>query len=458
MMLLFHYITLFLINQVYCLIVLYNLSMRIYFSGLGGVGIGPLAEIALDAGYDVVGSEPQSNQMTEQLEGRGVTIYATQTGRDLNKEHARSPIDLLVHTSAMTNEHPELVTAKKLGIPTTKRDGLIAKIIDDKHLKLIAVAGTHGKTTTTGMLIWLFQQLRIPVSYSIGTIINFGSSGVYNPESKYFIYECDEFDRNFLHFHPDLALVTSIGYDHVDTYPTETDYSQAFRDFLSQSQETIIYRSDIDRLYQTGGATEPEKLDILANDNPAIDTLIKLAGAHNRRNAWLACHAFSRLADVSLPLGLSLVKLLEIINKFPGTNRRFEKLADNLYSDYGHHPDEIKATLQMAKELSNRVVLVYQPHQNIRQYEIRNQYTDDLFKNTNEVYWLPTYLSREDPNLDILSPQSLTDSLDKSKLIFAEFNQELWSNIEKHLEDGHLVLCMGAGSIDGWVREQVARK
>lgn len=456
MMLPFQYITFCQINQVCSLVMLYNQSMRIYFSGLGGVGIGPLAEITLDAGYGVVGSEPQPNPMTEQLENRGVTIYSEQTGQELATEHNKSPINLLVHTSAMASNHPELIAARELGIPTTKRDGLIAKIITDKQLKLIAVAGTHGKTTTTGMLIWLFRQLSLPVSYSIGATIGFGPSGLFDPDSNYFIYECDEFDRNFLHFHPDLSLITSIGYDHVDTYPTEGDYRQAFRDFLQQSQKTVLYRSDADKLYQTNNIATPETLDVLDDVNLEIDRLMRLAGAHNRRNAWLACRAFSHLTQAAPP-DLDQTRLTKIVNTFPGTNRRFEKLSDSLYSDYGHHPDEIRATLQMAKEISSHVVLVYQPHQNIRQHEVRDQYTDAVFKNTDQIYWLPTYLSRENPNLDILSPQSLTDSLDKSKLIFAEFNQELWSNIEKHLEDGHLVLCMGAGSIDGWVREQAAR-
>ena len=456
MMLPFQYITFCQINQVCSLVMLYNQSMRIYFSGLGGVGIGPLAEITLDAGYGVVGSEPQPNPMTEQLENRGVTIYSEQTGQELATEHNKSPINLLVHTSAMASNHPELIAARELGIPTTKRDGLIAKIITDKQLRLIAVAGTHGKTTTTGMLIWLFRQLSLPVSYSIGTTINFGPSGSFNPDSDYFIYECDEFDRNFLHFHPDLSLVTSIGYDHVDTYPTEEDYRQAFRDFLQQSQKTVLYRSDADKLYQTNNIATPETLDVLDDVNLEIDRLMRLAGAHNRRNAWLACRAFSHLIQAAPP-DLDQTRLTKIVNTFPGTNRRFEKLSDSLYSDYGHHPDEIRATLQMAKEISSHVVLVYQPHQNIRQHDVREQYTDDLFKNADEVYWLPTYLSREDPNLEILSPQSLTESLDKNKLSFAEFNQELWDNIQKHLDDNHLVLCMGAGSIDGWVREQIAK-
>ena len=171
----------------------------------------------------------------------------------------------------------------------------------------------------------------------------------------------------------------------------------------------------------------------------------------------------------ALPIYATLVvaacKLLNIatedqvcsaINDFPGTDRRFEKLADNLYSDYGHHPTEIKATLQMASELSNQVVLVYQPHQNVRQHEIRSQYTDDIFTHASKIYWLPTYLTREDPSLPVLKPQELTNQLSyPEKIHYAELDDNLWQNIHSELKNGKLVLCMGAGTIDGWLRNQL---
>jgi UDP-N-acetylmuramate--alanine ligase len=145
-----------------------------------------------------------------------------------------------------------------------------------------------------------------------------------------------------------------------------------------------------------------------------------------------------------------------ILTSFPGTNRRFEKLADNLYSDYGHHPVEIAATLQMARELSDHVVLVYQPHQNIRQYMIRDLYTDQ-FELAEKVYWLPTYLSREDPNLRVLNPEELIKNIsNKDDIVIADLNDELWDNIEKARSDGKLVICMGAGTIDSWVRGKLA--
>ena len=136
--------------------------MNIYFAGIGGVGIGPLAEIALDAGYQVQGSDKNASLMTIKLQQRGVHLaLGDDTASFLQACHDASPIDWLTYTAAIPQDHPELVLARRLGIKTTKRDELLAYIIADKNLKLIATAGTHGKTTTTGMLVWSFLQLGI---------------------------------------------------------------------------------------------------------------------------------------------------------------------------------------------------------------------------------------------------------------------------------------------------------
>lgn len=185
--------------------------MNIYLAGIGGVAIGPLAEIALSAGYTVTGSDPVESSITAQLKQAGVTISTDQSGEFLTDCHQRAAVDWFVYTSAMPSDHPELERARNLGIAhIVKRSEFINFILSEKQLDMIAIAGTHGKTTTTAMLVWVFQQLNIPLSYSIGTTINYGLSGQYTPGSKYFIYECDEFDRNFLEFIPDLSLITSV--------------------------------------------------------------------------------------------------------------------------------------------------------------------------------------------------------------------------------------------------------
>ena len=415
--------------------------MNIFFSGIGGVGIGPLAEISLDAGYEIQGSDRNESPIITKLRTRGISISTSEDdGTFLQLCHEAKPIDWFVYTAALLPTHPELLLAKKLGIKVAKRDELLAHIIKEKNVELIAIAGTHGKTTTTGMLVWLLQQLSIPVSYSVGATLSFGPSGKYDPKSRYFVYECDEFDRNFLHFSPFLSLVTSIDYDHPDTYSTKEAYFQAFMQFLEQSNHCILWQAD------------SINITVPSNKSWVLQTSevqpLTLPGVHNRRNGTLVLKAAEFL-------GIASEEAKRALETFPGTDRRFEKLAENLYSDYGHHPIEIAATLQLAKELSEHIVLVYQPHQNIRQHEVKNSYTN-CFEDAEEIYWLPTYLSREDPNLPILTPQDLTQNItNKSAVHFAELDDTLWQKIETARGAGKLVLCMGAGTIDAWVRQRL---
>lgn len=417
--------------------------MRIYFSGIGGVGLGPLAEIARDAGYSVTGSDAHESLTTRELVAGGITLSLDQTGEFLAAQHEQQPIDWFIYTAALPDNHPELERARMLGIRTGKRDELLSTIIEEKGLKLIAVAGTHGKTSTTALMTWVMKQLSVPVSYSIGAPVGFGPSGMYDDQSQYFVYECDEFDRNFLHFSPHLTLLTSVDYDHPDTYPTQADYAEAFTQFLGQSGHTIMWQ------HNTVIRIQPPAGSRLLDDAEIMNREIALQGEHNRANATLVYEACKYL-EFGTPN-----TILAAINSFPGTARRFEKLADNLYTDYGHHPVEIRATLQMARELSDHVVLVYQPHQNTRQHQVRATYISCM-EDAEKIYWLPTYLSRENPELDVLTPQQLTERLtNKEALQFAQLDDALWQAITQHRASGHLVLCMGAGDIDAWVRSRL---
>ena len=409
------------------------------------MAIGPLAEMAIGAGHEVCGSDRAAGLMTEALKRAGITVSFDQSGEFLRSEHQQAPFDWFVYTAALPADHPELVLARQLGIRTSKRDELLAQIITNKQLKLIAVTGTHGKTTTTGMLVWILQQLGVPVSYLVGSTLSFGPSGRFDPASQFLVYECDEFDRNFLHFSPWLSLITSVDYDHPDTFPTPDDYRAAFRQFGEQSTQVVAWREDAD-------VFTPANVTVLEQTDPQIT----LAGEHNRRNGTLAARA-AMLVREAAALEIETEAIIAALNAFPGTGRRFEKLADNLYTDYGHHPSEIAATLQLAHELNDRVVLVYQPHQNIRQHEVHERYTDEVFMHASEIYWLPTYLTREDPNLPVLTPEELTRQLTTDKVHIAQLDEALWQVIEQQRARGALVLGMGAGTIDGWLREQLGR-
>lgn len=424
--------------------------MHIYFSGIGGTAIGPLALIAKQAGYDVSGSDKQASGYIDYLEKQGITqISIGQDGTAIDELHQRQPIDWVVYSSAISIEnpnHPELAFARAHHIKTTKRDELLNKIITDHRLKLIAVAGTHGKTTTTAMLVWLFKELGIPISYSVGAKINFGNMGHFDPSSEYFIYECDEFDRNFLAFHPYLSLVTGVAYDHHEVFPTEDDYQQAYVEFLNQSEWKIVWHDDQARLKLPAS----QNLHVI---DPASSELkeITLPGAVNRKDGLLALTAVHELTEHPKP------DLCNSINNFPGLSRRFEKITDNLYSDYAHTPEKIAGCLQRAREISDNVVVVYEPLTNRRQYFIKDAYKD-LFAGIKKLYWVPSYLTREDPHQKILSPQELIECMDNSHVAEAsELNQKLHEAIESHRSAGDTVVCLsggGGGSLDEWIRKE----
>lgn len=418
-------------------------TMHIFFSGIAGAGISALAAIAQDVGENVSGSDLAESLASLELEKRGIDIVYEQTPESIAAEHLANPIDWLVYTAALPDDAPELVFAHKHGIRISKRDEFLAEFITDHNLRLVAVSGTHGKTTTTGMLIWAAQKLGLPISYAIGTTLSFGPSGQYDPAAEYFIYEADEYDRNLLHFSPTIALLPSVDYDHADIYPTVDDYKAVFRQFIDQSNQTLMFKQTFDYLQ----LTTDETIEVFEHTTTRDE--INLAGQHMRDNAYLAAAALKAID------GYTDSELYKILSDFPGTSRRFEKLADNLYTDYAHHPAEIAATIQLARELADHMVVIYQPHQNLRQVELADEYRD-AFDGTEKVYWVPTYLARDDlvnGAPAVLTPNDLIAKLSDPDIAEpAELNDELWQQIEQDRTNGALVLVMGAGPIDGWAR------
>jgi UDP-N-acetylmuramate--alanine ligase len=427
--------------------------MHIYFIGIGGAGIGPLALICSEAGYEVSGSDHKASEYTRYLEKKGVSLWIDQSGEAIKQRHAQKPIDWVISVSSITRlnpDHPELVFARKNGIKITERDAGLNQILKAKKLKMIAAAGTHGKTTTTAMLVWCFKQLNFPISYSVGAKMSYADMGHYEPGSEFFIYECDEFHRNFLNYYPALSIISSVTWDHHEVYPTREDYKQAFRDFVGQSKKTIVY--DRDQSYLNLKNADTLTLELV--DNPEISD-IELNGRYNRQNAWLVARAVHEVTGHSIP------SIINILNKYPGSQRRMEEISENLFSDYAHTPEEVVGCLSIASELASKrgkhLVAVYEPLTNRRQHYLKDEYKD-CFEPTKKVYWLPSYLSREDPNLPILSPRELIDCLDDPSIGQpSELNDALWQNINEHVASGAMVICMTGGggkSLDDWLRSK----
>ncbi len=401
--------------------------MKVYFSGISGTGIGPLAEFAQDAGFEVCGSDLHRGAISDELAKRNIDVcYGEQDGAFLQKKIDEGEVDWFVYTSALPKDHPELKLAKTQHIKCSKRDEFIAELVEKKNLKMIAVAGTHGKTTTTAMLVWAFLQMEVPVSYLVGTTLGWAKSGNYDPKSEYFIYEADEYDRNFLAYHPYISVITVVDYDHPDIYPTQEDYDAAFAQFESQSENVV--------------------------KNTTIDERINLIGELRRKDGSAALEALRMVCSLSDDM------LINVINRFPGVGRRFEEICEGVFSDYGHHPEEIRATVKMALELKERdgydgLAIIYQPHQNTRQHKVRELYKD-VFIGADKIFWLPTYLTREDPKLKILEPHEIYGFLNNATAVEeARADEKLAKRLHELRDDNWLIVLLTAGPADTWLRD-----
>ncbi|MBR2795967.1 hypothetical protein IKE13_02865 [Candidatus Saccharibacteria bacterium] len=411
--------------------------MNIYISGITGTGMGPLALMARQAGFTVCGSDLNKGAIYDELIRAGIEVCIGQDGEFLREKLAEG-VDWFCYTSALPDDHVELTLARGAGVKVTKRDDLTAFLVEKLGLKMVAVAGTHGKTTTTAMIVWAAMKLGLPISYLVGTTLGFAQSGSYHKGDKYFVYEADEYDRNFLKYHPWIAVVPAVSYDHPDIYPTREDYRLAFEQFKAQSERVI----------EDSSRYRPDDF--------------RLAGEARRRDASLAAEAVLQVAqDEAKGRGEKLSfdgsRLVEILDEFPGVGRRFEKIKEGVYSDYAHHPEEIAATMDVVKDEKRLhgykgVVVVYQPHQNTRQHEVREGYKD-AFMGADKIFWLPTYLTRENPNLAVLTPEELTKGLSNREVAeTAEANEVLADKLKQYVLQGYLVILMTAGPADGWLR------
>lgn len=405
--------------------------MNVYISGISGTGMGPLALMAKKAGYHVCGTDLNKGAVYDELVKAGIEVKIGPQDGDFLRKKIEEGVDWFVYTSALPDGHPELKIAREAGIKCTKRDDFTADLVEKLGLKMIAVAGTHGKTTTTAMIIYVARKAKLPVSYVVGTTLGFAPSGSYRKGDEYFVYEADEYDRNFLKYHPWLAVITAVSYDHPDIYPTKESYLKAFNKFKAQSREVL-----------EKGIYEKE---------------FKLAGKERRKDASLAAAAIVKMAP-----RISREEVKYLLNSFSGVGRRFEKICDGVYSDYAHHPEEIIATIDVAKDEAehlgkNGVVVVYQPHQNTRQHEVKDGYKD-AFVGADKVFWLPTYLTRENPELKVLEPEDFIKDLSNCDIAeAAEVDDGLARKLKKYVDDGYLVILMTAGPADEWLRKKFAK-
>lgn len=420
---------------------------KVHFIGIGGIGMSALARHFLFEKKVVSGSDRALTPITEALSSEGVQIFGDQVAENISKE-----IDLVVYTEAMSQDHPEMEAARKLKIPMMNYFEALGLAMNPYYL--IAISGTHGKTTTTAMLADIFEVVEKDPTVVVGSLRAKTRSNYRAGKSKYAIVEACEYKRDFLHLKPDMLIITNLEYEHVDYYKDLADVQSAFRQLAEQVNEGGVIVTDTANPNIAPVLQDLDRTIVNYQDYLDIQLPLKQPGMHNRLNAAAAIAAAKQ---EKIPVEESK----EALTQFAGTWRRFEYKGTlnsaPVYDDYCHHPTEIRATIDSARELypDKRLVVLFQPHT----YSRTNALFDDFARAlglADEVFIMPIYAAREENVTGVSSRELSVKAL--------EFNQNVHfvdspENAEKHLRavvtDNDVLVVMGAGTVTKVAKELI---
>jgi UDP-N-acetylmuramate--alanine ligase len=443
-------------------------NFRWHFIGIGGAGMSALAMALLDLGAQVSGSDMSASDATKELEARGARIFVGHAAANLGDA------DRVVMTAALSPDNPELVAAQERGIPIIKRAALLGELMDLR--RGVAVAGTHGKTTTSAMIAWVLSKAGREPSYMVGgTIRGLGPGGHWGSGSE-LVAEADEYDRSFLHLRPDVAVITNIESDHLEYYGSEEAIDEAFLSFARNVRPgglLLLYDDDprITRLVSTLTADQVpcriqfygtrdgsiwQACDIEANErggtsyvvccqeDDEAEVILHVPGRHNALNslaALAACVEVGVLADDAARL----------LGEFVGAGRRFEVKGEaggvTVVDDYAHHPTEISATLQAARQRypARRLVVLFQPHTYTRTRDFLDDFASAL-NAADRVFVTEIYASREHDTLG-MSGRHIVEKIDPARATFVRDFDEATALLSEELRPGDVLLTLGAGDI-----------
>jgi UDP-N-acetylmuramate--alanine ligase len=413
---------------------------RVHFIGIGGIGMSALARLFVAEGKNVSGSDRSPSGITIALEKEGVHFYATQTAANISPG-----IDLVVYTEAMPRDHEEIATARSLGVRTINYFEALGMVAN--QYQLIAVAGSHGKTTTTAMLIDIFEKAGLDPSAVVGSLRAETKSNYRRGRSQYFIAEACEYRRDFLSLTPDVLVITNVEHEHVDYYKTLDDVVQAFRELALQVRDGGVIVANLSDVTTRTIVEVVKGKDVRVIDySPYFDPLMAftMPGMHNRLNASAAIAA----ADAcSIPPTQAKAALAA----FRGTWRRFEYKGEvngaKVYDDYGHHPTEIAATLKGARELypDRKLTLIFQPHTYSRTQALFADFVN-AFTQADQTYLLPIYAAREE-NVSGVTHEMLAQAAGEGRVQARQEFGDVVSEIRAGLSARDVVVVMGAGDI-----------
>ena len=431
------------------------IASRIHFIGLGGAGMSGIARIALAQGASVSGSDAKDSTVLSALKTLGAQVFVGHQASNIGDA------EVLVVSSAIDEANPEISAAKSKGLTILTRAQALALLMSES--KSVAVAGTHGKTTTTSMLTVALQQAGLDPSFAIGGMINRGGTNAHLGSGEIFIAEADESDGSFLAYKPYGAIITNIELDHVDNFPDIESVNQIFLDFVKSIQPggflvagidspgvvnllTQINRSDIEIItYGTSADFSISHISLQPTQSHARITKLgkvlgelslTIPGNHNIENATAAL-------AVGMKLGAPVAELLAGLNKFSGSVNGV-----TVIDDYGHHPTEVRVTLETAKRFaqSGRVIAIFQPHRYSRTAMFVEEFAEVLAI-ADRVYLLEIYAASESP-MPGVSSILISNSMDSAKVTFEPSMIDVVSAAVNEAKSGDLIITLGAGDVN----------
>ncbi len=440
-----------------------------HFIGIGGTGLAPIARVLLEKGHTVSGSDKSASTQTREFQNLGVSVTIGHT--PANIEGA----DFVIRSSAVKDDNSEIQAALRNKIPVLKRSEFLPYLIGNQ--RCIAVAGTHGKTTTTAMIAWMLFACGEDPSYVIGGVSKNLNSNAHFGKGSFFVIEADEYDYMFYGLSPWLAIVTHVEYDHPDMFPTPAMYEEAFRGFVSRivldgtvftfaddpgamallascppGRKECSYGFDIEADYRAVEVTENHQggytFRVVKTDGPDLKDLctinLQVPGKHNVSNATAAV----AIADT---LRLPFERMKKALEEFNGVSRRFDIVGEvngiTVVDDYAHHPTEIQATLSAARSKypSGRLWVVWQPHTYSRTLALKNGFIH-AFELADQLLVTEVYAARE--KNDDFSSKSFVDQISTPSAHFVKTFSEAKKILLDGLKPQDVLLVLSAGDAD----------
>jgi UDP-N-acetylmuramate--alanine ligase len=440
----------------------YLSGKRIHFIGIGGSGMSGLARIALADGIEVSGSDSKESSVLTALSALGAKVYTRHDAAHIDG------VDVVIYSTAISPQNPEFARAVELSLPILTRAKALAELMSDNTS--IAIAGTHGKTTTSSMATVAFQACGADPSFAIGGTLSASGSNAHRGSGEYFIAEADESDGSFIEYHPAAAIVTNIEHDHVDFFATPDDVTRVFQEFAQtiSPQGFLIYCADDAGSRALGESLQNcasisygtsdqadlhiDQIELMAQGSKARALWkgrvvghieLQVPGHHNLLNA-------SGVLALGLAMGLNPATLISGLHSFRGAGRRFELKATvhgiRIIDDYGHHPTEISVTLDAARRYADagRLLVIFQPHRYSRTQAFLSQFAVALDK-ADDVTLLEIYAASEKP-IEGVSASLIADEM-KNGIFIPNF-VEASDRIVEIARPGDVILTLGAGDVN----------